>query len=611
MVASSTVTPATPPKAAYSPALAAETGARLGTATGAEAVGTPRPAPTELEGLDAESRALVLQSLAEFGKRELTDEVLRQLDHEDRFPEPLVRELFGEDLGLHLLFLPESVGGLGAGARDICAVSEAMAAIDLGVATSVLATALGTDPIRVGGTPAQQERWLTAIAEGGLLVAYGVTEPGAGSNVAALKTKAEPIRETPEGPVTAYRLNGRKCFITNGSAADLYTVLARAPGGPSFFVVPRETPGIEPGRKEEKHGIRASDTAEVILEDVVVPADHLLGGEEGQGLAHAAKVFGYTRLMVAAFGMGAGVEAQRRAVAYARERVQFESPLIAKQGLTHKLILPHVAALQAARAYIQEVATRLDSAEEDLQVEGSIAKLYACEAGNRAADAALQVHGGYGYIREYHVEKIRRDVRITTIYEGTSEIQQEVTGRGRWRQLLVGRGSLYQDLAAEMRSLGTAGVDVGAINVALGAEALAELVQRAKKARLGRQQHVIFQLADAISALETSTALCRKAAAWQRFTARGADEAQTTWAAILAALARVQSAVAAEEVGRIAYRVLASTGVLDARAVGAEAGPLHPGTLLAAWDGRMADLDRLASWLPEHDLLADPALPVD
>ena len=560
------------------------------------------------QGLDLESRSLVLSSLAEFGRRELTDEVLRTWDADNHFPEARVRELFGDELGLHLLFLPEDVGGLGAGARDICAVSEAMAALDLGVATSVLATALGTDPIRVGGTPEQQAHWLGRIADEGLLVAYGVTEPGAGSNVAALRSRAEPILE--HGEVTAYRLNGRKCFITNGSVADLYTVLARAPGGPSFFVVERGTPGLEPGAKEQKHGIRASNTSDVMLEDVVVPASHLLGGQEGQGLAQAAKVFGYTRLMVAAFGLGAGVDAQRRAVAYARERVQFDSPLTAKQGLTHKLLLPHIATLQAARAYIQEVATRLDLGEPELEIEASIAKLFACEAGNQAADAALQVHGGYGFMRDYHVEKIRRDVRITTIYEGTSEIQQEVAGRGRWRQLLVGRGKLYLDLAAEMRSLGAVGATVGAPNVVRAAEALVELIRRARQARLGRQQTVIFQLADAVAALETAAALVRKARRWQDPSQRPAD-ANPAWPAILAALSRVSTARAAETVGTIAYRVLASTGTLDAAALAAETGPLHPGTVLAAWDGRLQDLDFLATQLPEEDLLADPSLEDD
>jgi alkylation response protein AidB-like acyl-CoA dehydrogenase len=570
----------------------------------AASVFPPAPAPESLAGLDAESRALVLESLGAFGRRELTDEVLRAWDAESHFPEDRVRELFGPDLGIHLLFLPESVGGLGAGARDICAVSEAMAALDLGVATSVLATALGTDPICVGGTPPQQERWLSRIAEQGLLVAYGVTEPGAGSNVAALRTRAEPVIE--QGRVTAYRLNGRKCFITNGSVADLYTVLARTPEGPSFFVVERGTAGLCPGRKEDKHGIRASDTAELVLEDVQVPVDHLLGAEPGQGLAQAAKVFGYTRLMVAAFGLGAGVDAQRRAVAHARERVQFDQPLVAKQGLTHKLIVPHVAALQAARAYIQEVACRLDAGETELEVEGSVAKLFACEAGNRAADAALQVHGGYGFTREYPVEKIRRDVRITTIYEGTSEIQQEVVGRGRWRQLLVGKGKLYLELAEEMRAMDTTSDALGAADVLRAAEAMVELIRRARRARLGRQQTVIFQLADAVAVLETAAALVRKAARFQQTAQRPAN-IDPAWPPLLAALSRVQAARAAEQVGLIAYRILASTDTLAAAATAAEPGPLHPGTLLAAWDGRMTDLDLLASQLPERDLLEDPA----
>jgi alkylation response protein AidB-like acyl-CoA dehydrogenase len=550
----------------------------------------------------------VLSSLASFARRELDDERQRTLDREERFPEDLVRALFGEEIGLHLLFLPEAVGGMGAGARDLLAVSEALASMDLGIATSVLATALGTDPIRVGGTQPQRDRWLRAIAEGGLLVAYGVTEPGAGSNVAAIRTRAEPVRTSPDSPVSAYRLSGSKCFITNGSVADLYTVLAQAPGGPSFFVVPRETPGLAPGRKEEKHGIRASDTSELVLENVEVPADHLLGGVEGQGLGQAARVFGYTRLMVAAFGLGAGVDAQRRAVAYARERDQFGSRLIALQGLTHKLILPHAAALQAARAYLQEVASRLDAGEEDLGVEGSVAKLFACEAGNRAADAAMQVHGGYGYIREYHVEKIRRDVRITTIYEGTSEIQQEVVGRGRWRQLLVGSGSLYADLASELLGLGEPGARVGAADLALAAQALSELVRRCRRARLGRQQHVIFLLADAMAALETAAALCRKAAAWQEVL-HSVSDGLHTWAHCIGALSRVQSATAAEEVGRIAYRVLPETGAPSEGELAGEMGPLLPRLFANAWRGRMEALDFLAASLAEEDLFGDPAMP--
>jgi len=558
-------------------------------------------------GLDHETRSLVLESLKEFGRRELPDDLLLHLDAEDRFPEDLVRQLFGPEIGLHLLFLPEEVGGMDAGAVDICTVSEALAALDLGVATSVLATALGTDPILVGATPFQRERWLTRIADEGLLVAYGVTEPGAGSNVAAIRTRAEPT--TLDGK-PAYLLTGQKCFITNGSVADLYTILAKAPGGPSFFVVERGTPGFSPGRKEEKHGIRASDTAELLLEDVVVPADHLVGGVEGQGLAQAAKVFGYTRLMVAAFGLGAGVDAQRRAIAYARERVQFDTTLVAKQGLTHKLILPHVARLQAARAFVQEVARRIDAGEEEVQVEGSIAKLFATEAGCQAADAAVQVHGGYGYVREYHVEKIRRDVRITTIYEGTSEINQEVAGRGRWRQLLIGKGKLYADLATEMKALGDRAPGVGAARLEASALAMVALVQHARKARLGRQQHVIFELARAVSALECAAALSRKAARWKT---HGGPLPETTpegWPADLAAMARLQAADAGGVVAGVVYGVLSGTATLSPEAAANLDGALHPGRMLAGWRGAVQDMDHLAARLPTEDLLADPPLAV-
>lgn len=558
-------------------------------------------------GLDDETRSLVLESLREFGRRELPDELLLQLDAEDRFPEELVRQLFGPEIGLHLLFLPEEVGGMDAGAMDICTVSEALAGLDLGVATSVLATALGTDPILVGATPDQRERWLTRIADEGLLVAYGVTEPGAGSNVAAVRTRAEPT--TLDGK-PAYRLSGQKCFITNGSVADLYTILAKAPEGLSFFVVERGTPGFGPGRKEEKHGIRASDTAELLLEDVVVPADHLVGGVEGQGLAQAAKVFGYTRLMVAAFGLGAGVDAQRRAIAYARERVQFDTTLVSKQGLTHKLLLPHVARLQAARAYIQEVARRIDAGEEEVQVEGSIAKLFATEAGCQAADAAVQVHGGYGYIREYHVEKIRRDVRITTIYEGTSEINQEVAGRGRWRQLLIGKGKLYEELATEMKELGGRAPGVGAARLEASAQAMVALVQHARKARLGRQQHVIFELARAVSALECAAALSRKAARWKTHAGPLPETTPEGWPADLAAMARLQAAEACGVVAGVVYGVLSGTATLSPKAAANLDGALHPGHMLAGWHGAVKDMDQLAARLPTEDLLADPPLPV-
>ena len=219
----------------------------------------------------------------------------------------------------------------------------------------------------------------------------------------------------------------------------MITILAMAPDGPSWFVVPNDTPGFAAAKPEDKHGIRLSNTAALFLDDVEVPADHLIGGVEGKGLVQAQQVFGYTRIMVAAFGLGGGWEALDRAIEYSLEREQGGAPLAEKQGFTHKLIVPHAVRLEAARSYIEESADKIDRGLGEngaMNTEGAIAKLMATEAGNAAADAAIQAHGGYGYTREYVVEKIKRDVRITTIYEGTSEIMEMTIARDRWQHHL-------------------------------------------------------------------------------------------------------------------------------------------------------------------------------
>jgi len=492
-------------------------------------------------GLDEESLDLVLQTLRTVSERRLGKDERLALDEEDRFPAELVGEMLGPELGLHLLFLPEEVGGLGGGGRDLFRVSEEMARIDLGVATAFLAIALGVDPIIVGGTEEQRRHWLGRIAEEGLIVAYGVTEPEAGSNVARLKTEAAPVMDGDR--VRAYRLTGTKQFITNGGVAEVYTVLARAPGGPSFFVVERGTPGFSVGGPEKKHGIRASNTTQIILEDVEVPADHLLGLEEGKGLEQANQVFGFTRLMVAGFGLGAGEEALARAVRYGLTRVQFGVPLYDKQGFTHKLIVPHAVRLEAARAYCEEVAERLDGGEPGLQVEGAVAKLFATEAGNAAADASIQAHGGYGYTHEYEVEKIRRDVRITTIYEGTSEIQQNIIGTHRWRQTVRTGGAFYSDMARSLRELGTGEA------AALAAEGLAETILACHAHRLPREQYVLFELARLAAEVETAVALARKAA-----TSRGPSQS------LLIPAARLHGGAAARDVAVTGVRLLTGSG---------------------------------------------------
>ncbi len=455
-----------------------------------------------MDGLDGETLDLILSTLKKYADKKLTLDYLLKLDHEDCFPHDVLKELYDPNtLGLHLLFIPEEYGGLGGGAYDIYRVAELMASIDLGVATGVLATFLGSDPIKVGGTEEQKKFWMGRVADEALLMAYGATEPQAGSDLASLTTKAVPVEQDGQ---SGYTLTGRKQWISNGGVADLVTILAIAPGGPSWFIVEKDTPGFTHGKPEDKHGIRASNTAALFLEDVFVPADRLIGRVEGQGLAQAQAVFGYTRLMVGAFGLGAGWEALRRAIRYSQLRVQAGAPLCQKQGYTHKLIVPNAARLEAARSYIEWVAERLDSGEPDLATEGAVAKYTATEAGNAAAEDAIQAHGGYGYTKEYFVEKIKRDVRITTIYEGTSEIMEWTMARDRWQQHLKTRGAFYADWAAKLEQIHKTEPHNGANGAALALRALAVILERCRLDRLTRNQHVLFRLGQLIARAETA-----------------------------------------------------------------------------------------------------------
>ncbi len=461
------------------------------------------------EGLSLEMCSMVIQTLQQVVKRDLPDDKILELDEKDIFPEDLIRHLLSPDVGLHLIFLPEYAGGLGGGARDICKVSEEMAKVDLGIATAFLAICLGTDPITVGGTEAQKRHWLTRIASEGMIVAYGVTEPEAGSNVASLKTIADRITNE-DGDVTGYRINGAKQFITNGGVADLYTILAKTPDGPTFFIVEKGTPGLSTGLKEDKHGIRASNTSSVLLEDLEVPVAHLIGGIEGQGLKQANAVFGYTRLMVGAFGLGCGQAALDRALAYAKTREQFGKPLIEKEGYLTKILVQHWVNLAAGRAYSEEIALRLDEGETGLATEGAIAKLWSTESGNEAADAAIQALGGYGYTREYMVEKIRRDVRITTIYEGTSEILQSVIGLYRWKETVRSQGAFYEEMAARVEKL-PEGRDAGVELIAAALRNQNDLLALCHAKKSIRRQTVMFKIADTVTRCEVATALAAKA----------------------------------------------------------------------------------------------------
>src|SRR5271167_2431844 len=546
--------------------------------------------------ITAKTLKLSLKSLKDFAKKRLPDEVLRELDDRDECPVDIVRDMCSPDqLGIQLLFIPEEFGGMGGGTFDVYCVCEEMARIDLGVATAVLATFLGSDPITVGATPEQKKLWLTRIAEEGLLFAYGATEPEAGSDLGALRTTAERVIEN--GQVVGYKITGNKQWISNGGIADAYTVLANTPSGPSWFVVEKGAKGFTHDKPEDKHGIRLSNTAALAFDNVFVGTDRLLGGVEGQGLNQAQAVFGYTRLMVAAFGLGAGWSALDRAIPYSTKRIQAGSPLSEKQGYTHKLIVPNVARLEAARSYIEETAERIDAGVEgSLNTEGAIAKYMATEAGNAAAEASIQALGGYGYTHEYMVEKISRDVRITTIYEGTSEIMEMTISRDRWQSHLKTRGQHYHERAREFEALHARHPKVGADIAALALHALAEVMEKARVARLTRFQHILLRLGELIAYAECAGSLSRRAA----LLAEGKLNEKTNRrfdATGLAAISRIFAREAALKVGEEGLRwVIGAGGVSDAEVAGFETSLGLP-AIHRAQSGLIADLDYVADVL--------------
>ena len=538
---------------------------------------------------------LSLKSLRDFGKKRLPDQVVIDLDARDECPLEIVQQMCSPDkLGIQLLFVPEEYGGMGGGAFDVYCICEEMARIDLGVATSVLATFLGSDPITVGATPEQKKIWLTRIAEEGILFAYGATEPNAGSDLAALETTAERVMDGER--IAGYKINGSKQWISNGGVADAYTILANTPAGPSWFIVEKGAKGFSHDEPEDKHGIRLSNTAALSLSDVYVDADRLVGGVEGQGLNQAQAVFGYTRLMVAAFGLGAGWAALDRAIPYSTKRIQAGSPLSQKQGYTHKLIVPNVARLEAGRAFIEETAERIDAGEGSLNTEGAIAKYMSTEAGNQAAEASIQALGGYGYTHEYLVEKISRDVRITTIYEGTSEIMEMTISRDRWQLHLKTRGQHYHDLARGCEALHARHPEVGADFAALALHALAEVMEKARVARLTRYQHILLRLGELIAYAECAGSLARRAA---RMAEGKLNEkaSQRFDAPALAAVSRVFAREAALKVGTDGLRwVTGAGGVLDAEMAAFEAS-LGLSAIYRAQAGLIADMDYVADVL--------------
>jgi alkylation response protein AidB-like acyl-CoA dehydrogenase len=539
----------------------------------------------ELAGLDPESRKLVLDTMRQLRKKLLTKEKILEWDKNEIFPEKVIRKMLEPDIGLQLIFIPEAYGGIGGGARDCCMVVQEMSRICLGVATAFFAIQLGADPLLVAGTEEQKEKWLGAIADGDTLVAYAVTEPDAGSNLAALQTTADPVTND-AGEITGYTINGNKQFISTGGYADFITLLAKTPEGPTFFVVEKGTKGFVQEKGEEKHGIRASNTSPLSFSDAFVPVENIIGGVTGLGLKQANAVFGFTRLMVASMGLGAGEAALSIAIPYAKERIQFGSPLSEKQGYTHKLVVPNAVRLEAADAYIEEIAVRFDSGETDLDVEGSIAKYFATEVANKTADDGIQALGGYGYIAEYEVEKIKRDVKITCIYEGTSEIQQSIISTFRWRTSRRTKGRYYADIQAEMEAMDTSMDDAGCRFYGLSAKALNETITIAHDNRLTRKQYVMFALADMMTYLEVGVALARRA---KRLADAGDAKAEK-----IKAMSRIFASEVSDLVVRNTRKILMGTGIYSPEAVSEFMQKVSANDLAASSQNIINDMDRVA-----------------
>jgi alkylation response protein AidB-like acyl-CoA dehydrogenase len=544
-----------------------------------------KPTETDLYGLDQESRQMVLDTVGQLKKRLLTPEKISEYDREEIFPEDTIREMLGPEIGLQLLMIPEAYGGLGGGARDSCAITREMAKICLGITTAFFAIQLGADPIIVGGTEEQKQKWLGKIAAGEALVAYAVTEPDAGSNVVSIKTKAEPVLND-GGEITGYKINGAKQFISTGGYAEFITLLANTPEGATFFIIEKDTEGYIRGKGEEKHGIRASNTSPLTFTDVFVPVGNVIGGVTGQGLKQASKVFGYTRLMVASMALGGGEAAMDIVIPYAKERIQFKTPLSEKQGYTHKLVVPHVVRLAAAATYIDEVAARLDAGEQDLEVEGSIAKLFATESANKAADDAMQALGGYGYINEYGVEKIKRDVKITCIYEGTSEIQQNIISTFRWKKTRKTKGEYYDGMAEEMDKLEAQCGDAGCRYIGLAARALNKTIFLVNDNRLTREQYVMFALADMMMHVEVAASLARQAAS---VSSQNNPEAEKT-----CLFSRLFANEITELVSGNILKILLGSGVFDPRQITAFLAETSHAALADSYQNIIPDMNRAA-----------------
>ncbi|MFP4458088.1 MAG: acyl-CoA dehydrogenase family protein [Candidatus Zixiibacteriota bacterium] len=351
-----------------------------------------------------------------------------ELDETGEFPHDIVKELAASDL--FGVFIPEEYGGFGGGIKEMCIVTEELSRACGGIALAYAATGLGAFPILLYGNKEQKKKYLGQIAKGESLAAFGLTEPDAGSDAGAIKTRAKKV----DG---GYEITGNKIFITNGSEADIYTVVAvtdptRGARGASTFIVEKGVDGFSFGKKEDKMGIRASVTSELVFEDCFVPEENLLG-REGLGFMVAMKTFDQSRPGVAAQALGIAQGALDEAVKYARQREQFGKPVASFQGM--KWMLADMATkLEAARSLVYRSAEYVDAGAKNVSKLSAMAKCYASDIAMEITTDAVQVLGGYGYMREYPVEKMMRDAKITQIYEGTNQIQRDIIATNLYKE---------------------------------------------------------------------------------------------------------------------------------------------------------------------------------
>ncbi|NLI97680.1 acyl-CoA dehydrogenase [bacterium] len=343
-----------------------------------------------------------------------------ELDEKGEFPHEIMKELARADL--LRVFIPEEFGGMGGGVTEMCIVTEEICRVCPGIGTTYGANGLAAMPILLYGSDEQKKRFLPRIADGKVYAAFALTEAGAGSDAGSIKTTAKEVED-------GYIINGTKQFITNGEVADIYSVVVmtdpdKGARGASIMMVEKGTPGFDFGKEENKMGIRASKTTQLIFNDCKVPKENLLG-KRGMGFIIAMKTFDRTRPGVAAQAVGTAQGALDEALEYAKERRQFGKPITSFQGVQF-MLADMATEVEAARALLYATARMIDSGAKDIARESAMAKMFASDVAMRVTTDAVQIMGGYGYMKEYPVEKFMRDAKILQIYEGTNQIQRTV-----------------------------------------------------------------------------------------------------------------------------------------------------------------------------------------